>query len=359
MTDAAGPVTARPLLAPAWRRGRLWAALGVAIVLSAFAIAVTRPAPGLTLDPRSPSKDGGKALAELLRGRGLSASRVDALASVPDGSTVLIVSPDSYSAAQLRTLAARSNRVVALGPAAAEAAALVPGTAQGPADAGPITVDPGCSQPEATAAGPVRFPAGSHTYVGPGTSCYGGRVLFDDHAVLLATPGLARNDELANTGVAAILLNVLSGRTSGDRPLAWLLPGGDGAGAGPPSIWSVFPAWSRLALGWLLLVGLLLALWRGRRLGPPVAEQLPVVVRSAEIVEGHGRLYEVAAARDRAAAILRSAAERRLRSRGEHEGAVRALNLAAPPDDPALVAFARHLDEIEARSVPPHKGATL
>ena len=50
---------------------------------------------------------------------------------------------------------------------------------------------------------------------------------------------------------------------------------------------------------WLVVV--LVALWKGRRLGPLVAEQLPVVVRASETVEGRGRLYRSRRARDRAA----------------------------------------------------------
>ena len=53
--------------------------------------------------------------------------------------------------------------------------------------------------------------------------------------------------------------------------------------------------------------GVLLALWQARRLGPVVAERLPVVVRAAETVEGRGRLYRARRARDRAAAALRAA----------------------------------------------------
>jgi hypothetical protein len=62
-----------------------------------------------------------------------------------------------------------------------------------------------------------------------------------------------------------------------------------------------------------LLVALgVLALWRGRRLGPVVEEPLPVVVRAAETVEGRSRLYRKAGARDVAAEALRRAAVRRL-----------------------------------------------
>ena len=84
------------------------------------------------------------------------------------------------------------------------------------------------------------------------------------------------------------------------------MPGIDDAGSGSPSIWALFPPWAQRAFWWLLVVGVLLALWRGRRLGPVVTEPLPVVVRSAEVVEGHGRLYRRAGARERAAELLRA-----------------------------------------------------
>ncbi len=73
---------------------------------------------------------------------------------------------------------------------------------------------------------------------------------------------------------------------------------------------------SPIAVTWIVLqlclVVLLLALWKGRRMGPLVAEQLPVVVRASETVEGRGRLYRSRRARDRAADALRTATLQRL-----------------------------------------------
>ena len=92
-------------------------------------------------------------------------------------------------------------------------------------------------------------------------------------------------------------------------------PGASAAGSGQVSIWTLFSPGARRVALWLTLVGLLAVLWRARRLGPAVRERLPVVVRSAEIVEGHGRLYERAGARDRAAHALRTAALARLAAR--------------------------------------------
>jgi hypothetical protein len=100
-----------------------------------------------------------------------------------------------------------------------------------------------------------------------------------------------------------------------------------------------------------------------------VTEALPVIVRSAELVEGHGRLYVRAGARDRAAAALRHATALRLAARlglprgapaGQVAVAVAAVVgrssaetagiLAGPPpvDDAGLMRLALDLDHLEA-----------
>ena len=116
-----------------------------------------------------------------------------------------------------------------------------------------------------------------------------------------------------------------------------------------------------------LVVGLV-ALWKARRLGPLVAEHLPVVVRASETVEGRGRLYRSRRARDRAAAALRTATLQRLGPRlglgsqttpSAVAGAVAAasggdpvavhhtLYGPAPTTDADLVDLAHALDDIE------------
>src|SRR5205814_5858759 len=79
--------------------------------------------------------------------------------------------------------------------------------------------------------------------------------------------------------------------------------GGSGSGSGsgessePPNpLWTAFPAWVWPAVVLIVLAGLVTGLWRGRRIGPPVPEPLPIAVRGAETVEGRGRLYQRARA---------------------------------------------------------------
>jgi hypothetical protein len=109
-----------------------------------------------------------------------------------------------------------------------------------------------------------------------------------------------------------------------------------------------------------------LAIWRGRRLGPILSEPLPVRVRAAETVEGHGRLYFRLSARDRAAEALRAGAVRRLSTAFGHSSDPDALSEAVgrrtgrspveirrllydavPGSDDDLVNLARDLDRLE------------
>ncbi|WP_433347683.1 DUF4350 domain-containing protein [Micromonospora sp. CA-111912] len=110
-------------------------------------------------------------------------------------------------------------------------------------------------------------------------------------------------------------------------------PGDEGSaadGQSPPNpLWAAFPAWFWALLTQLALAALLLVLWRARRLGPPVAEPLPVAVCSAETVLGRARLYQRARARGPAADTLRSAALARLLPR---------LNLPTDPPPDAVTA---------------------
>ncbi|MGC5018353.1 DUF4350 domain-containing protein [Micromonospora sp. DT47] len=105
-------------------------------------------------------------------------------------------------------------------------------------------------------------------------------------------------------------------------------------------LWDAFPAWFWALLVQLALAALLVVLWRARRLGPPVAEPLPVRVRSAETVLGRARLYQRARARGPAAGTLRAAALDRLLTR---------LNLpgTAPPAEVAALVAGRTGDTPE------------
>jgi hypothetical protein len=173
------------------------------------------------------------------------------------------------------------------------------------------------------------------------------------------------NDGLLHAGNAALAMNL-----AGDRSrLIWYAPHRvAGENSAPTSIYDLIPA-SVTWIAWqLALVVLLLALWKGRRIGPLVAEELPVVVRASETVEGRGRLYRSRRARDRAAEALRTATLQRLLPRLGLGAAAPApvvvttlaqrsgtdpnflsYHLFGPPPttDNDLLQLARALDEIE------------
>jgi hypothetical protein len=140
----------------------------------------------------------------------------------------------------------------------------------------------------------------------------------------------------------------------------------------------LLPPWAWAGLGLLGLAALAFALARARRLGPPVSEPLPVAVRAAETVEGRGRLYRRAKARESALQALRNTALRRLGSaldlapdapRSAVTEAVAArtgwapdqvdaiLYGAQPGDDEQLVRLAADLDHLLHTSIDVHKGA--
>lgn len=343
-TDAAGP---RPRLASQWR---LPLAIAAFVLLGGVLIALLAPPPVSPtdgyLDPSSTQPQGSRALADILTGRGTQVIRVTsavaAVSAVRQGATTLVVtSPELLTRAQLSMLATARVNVVIVEPDPAALAALAPAvTISGFADVG--ARQPSCGLPAAElagnadmggiglrlapgASGVTCYPTGSaslaqYTVAGPGTE--------PRDITVLGTGMPLLNQDLASLGNAALALNLLSHRGQ----LAWLVPSLSAqplATSGPPSVWSLIPRGAYLVCAELGVALLLTALWRARRLGPLVAEQLPVVVRAAETTEGHARLYQARRSRDRAAEALRRAAIARLAP---------ALGLPSDPGEDALTA---------------------
>ena len=356
---------------PAWQRARFWIAIAAALVVGALAVVALTGQTQRPLDPSSPSKRGSKALAVVLVQHGARITRTDSLATAQHaGATVVVASPDSYDGEQLADLRARADRLVLVAPSAvtlsgASIAGSAPHSVAGPEP-------PGCDWPGA-AAGTVDLPDGTIRYSGGMQSCYGGAVVFEDGLVVLGSADLLMNRHVGDQGVAALDVNAITDNGAA-LDITWLLPGTEATGTAAPTYWQLFPGGARRAFVWLLGLGVLLVLWQARRFGPVVSEPLPVVVRSAEVVEGHGRLYRRAGARDRAADALRSATTARLVARlglprratlpevvaavtpatGREPAAVaQALGGPPPADDAGLLRLTADLDALEeAAGVP-------
>jgi hypothetical protein len=359
------------------RRSWRWVLLVLAAVCAVAATGtyLTAPRPGGRMDPASTGPDGAHALVTLLRDRGVTvvvATSVAEAESAAGSGTLLLfaqtqrVTNDSL----LHRLAATSGDLLLVEPTSHARAALAPGIRSSGASV--RDVKPNCALREADRAGSVDF-GPSHTYSAVGdravTSCYGGALVRyrDGERTVTVVGGtdFMTNGGLLQAGNAALAMN-LAGQ---DSRLVWYAPQRvEGESSGSTTIFGLIPdnvIWMVLQL-WLAV--LLVALWKGRRLGPLVAEELPVVVRASETVEGRGRLYRSRRARDRAAQALRAATLQRLLPRlglgvdtsspavviavaqrsGSHPESVwHILFGPSPATDADLVQLARALDAIE------------
>ncbi|MFI6980182.1 DUF4350 domain-containing protein [Embleya sp. NPDC050154] len=373
MSDTALSPTTEQL----WRRMRLPLTLValVLIVVSALVLLQGDRHEG-RLDPRSTGGQGSKALARLLGAEGVQVSTVrsadEAARSVGPDTTLLLPFPNLLTEESLRTLAAAAPaRTVLVRPGEDALAILAPGvhTAR---DAGRHTLQPGCALPAAERAGDADIGGGRYdTSLLPGaTGCYpdAGRPTLvlapigtGHDTVVLGSGSPLVNDRLDDRGNAALALNLL-----GAHPrLVWYLPGSGELPPAEDSLWDLLPSGWRWGAAQLAVAAVLLALWRARRLGPVVAEPLPVVVRAAETVEGRARLYQRGRARDTAAELLRAAAREQLAralggnageaaliasitARTDHTSAhLHALLYGANPEsDEALVTLSDELDAL-------------
>ena len=350
------------------RRRLIVIAIGLLALLLALVALTAGQSAGGTLDPRSAGPDGARALATLLRERGVA---VDRGATAGPGRTVLVPFPEALDGPGLDRLVTSGADVVLVDPGPVEVAQLEPVAALKVR-----TRSPGCSLPAATTAGTVRLGGTRYSSANAAISCYDGSLLVlpagsapgAGRITVLGSAGFLTNDRLDQQGNAALAIGLLS-----DHPqLTWYTARRAAGGATLSSLLPKAIPWAVLQIGIALLV---IAFWRGRRLGPVVTEPLPVVVRAAETVLGRARLYAAARARDTAAAALREGSRTRLAAlvhleshaspdalvaavaarTGEPPAAVAALLFATEGADgygadAALVRLADELDRLEHKA---------
>jgi hypothetical protein len=356
-------------------RGPVLVAVGLVLVGALLGV-LSLTGPGGRLDPDSFTPGGSRAVAELLRQRGVEVQRVDtveaAFAADGRGTLVLVPVPEALAPSELERLASLEAELLVVGAGQDALDAL-----DVPVDAGPpVEVarrQPACALPAAEVAGEVDL--GGATYEARGVDAVGCYAT-SGRATLLQAPGLGltllgdgrplTNDRLDYRGNAALSLGLLG---EAER-VVWLVPRpGRSVPAGEqPGLSDLVPDALKVGAIWLLVVLGVLALWRARRLGRVVEEPLPVVVRAAEAVEGRSRLYRAAGARGTAAEALRAATRERVTRRsglpkgadrsavvqvvaertGREAAAVDALLYGdAPADDAALVRLAGDLRSLE------------
>lgn len=374
--------------------------LGTAAVVVAAALAgllLARPPASGDLDPTNPAPQGARALAQVLRDRGVDVrlrTRFDDLRADVDARTgdvtVLVARPERMSGARVQDLAALAaaarTDLVLVGAGNDVLADLGLPLGAAPVDP-PDVVEPACGSATPARAGSAvlgglgytRARLGVQDEVAAVTACYplrGGsqpahglvELVYRDgrRTTLLGSGAALSNDRLADAGDASLALGLLGRRDT----LVWWTPDplDGGEVAEQPGLLDLLPDGVRFAFVQLLVVLAVVVLWRGRRFGRLVPERLPVVVRAVETTHGRAQLYRKVRARGRAAQVLRAATVRRLAVRlglartasvpdvvaaaaaatGRPSADVDALLVGPDPaDDPSLVLLARHLHALE------------
>ena len=348
--------------------------LGVALVV---AVAGRGPEEGEPLDPGSPGPLGTKALMDVLRVLGGEVR----ISSDPPGSaiqTTLLLSDDLTPQRRQELLAwvRRGGTLVVADPSSGVTEVEPAGSTRiGLLDA---EIERRCDVAALRDVGRVAAPGGVVFEVPASRGdAAGTRACFprNDGAWLLVQPlGLGT---VVRLGGASVLVNEELGEADNGLLLASLLvpapgtavrvlrpplPGGGNAGLG-----DLIAPRVRLALWQLVVAFVLLALWRARRLGRPVAEPQPVQLPGAELVMAVGNLLQRAKGRGQAAGLLtddlrRSLTERlglppsappdlvadtvAARTGIPRERVLRTLSPTTPRDEAELVALSQAVDSV-------------
>jgi hypothetical protein len=261
------------------------------------------------------------ALAEVLEQQGvrvLPTSTLDATADAVDypAATTIVVydSTGLLSDTQVKRLLGLASHLVVLNPTTGVLDIVAPGVlAAGTPDDDDLVA--ACDLLPATNAGTVSSSGTTYRISETAPTATGCLLSSSNDApdayswVQLATEGTVvsvvgvtdalTNAEISSEGNAAFALGLL-----GDHPtLVWYLPSVADTGGvvasdfTPPALTPVIVLLALTAIG--------AAFWRGRRFGPLIIENLPVIVRASETMEGRARLYENSSARSRALDALR------------------------------------------------------
>lgn len=323
----ASPQVVTPTVRQAGRRARYWViAAIVALVITLFSFLAVGNARqgGPPLDPTSASPTGSLALAEVLRDHGIRVTTTDTMlattkAASPDDTTIFVVDSGGYlSSDQLRELGRASTRLIVVNPTFDQLDGWLPEVAQDGSVTATLKAD--CDF------GPVQR-AGTVTGTGSGFRLIASNADAQTclasakgelHSLIIVNRGVAQavvlgtataftNEHVLEEGNAAFALGLLGEHSH----LVWYLPNIAEAPGGP-GIAELTPPALSLILTLAVLTTIAAAFWRGRRLGPLVVENLPVVVRASETMEGRARLYAASSARLRALDALRIGALDRL-----------------------------------------------
>ena len=317
----------------------VWVVAGAAVLIVALVIS----SPGSSaahLDPSSVQPGGTKALVELLDASGGQVS----VTSAPPGSStaVALLLVDTTSEAMTAALEqwVRAGGVLVV---ADPRSSFVPPARRAPSvfGVGATTVARGdCSiaalggvDRVAPGDGSVRFdvPDGASGCLDQGSGAFVvDQPLDRGHIVSVGGADAFTNELLGTDDNAVLAVSLLAPRPGTAVSVLW----GMSATDSHRSLSSLISTGVRLGLWELVVAFVVYALWRGRRLGRPVAEGQPVQIGGSELVSAVGNLLQQSHDPDRAARLLRADLRRQLSER-------LGLGPGATPDVLAEVTAAR------------------
>ena len=287
------------------RRSLIWVTIIVIIiVIAAVGLALSQSGQNtaiLAADNATPT--GGKALIEVLRHEGVTVIVADSLEEATDAvrdpaSTTLLLFDGSFylDAQQTERALQLADTTVVLQPTYDALTTISPDLALAGYTSG--TRDADCDVPAAETAEQITTTGdGYRILAGDAEGCFAdddvvSLVQVDGYTVLGAADALT-NGEILSEGNAALGLNLLGANDT----LVWYLPTAKDYDTEVATASELSPPWVLPVTLTLFLVGLAAILWRGRRLGPLIVENLPVTVKASETMQGRARLYEKANAR--------------------------------------------------------------
>jgi hypothetical protein len=372
-----------PVRRTGWlHRHRGLAALAAVVALALGLAVWPQLAPkgdSVPLSVNNAGPNGARAVAQVLGRHGVEVHEAGnyetAMASLRgrSDSTLLLYDRNGFlDEPRLLDLMASAEKVVVVSPRLQTLSALDGGIRQaGVVPDGTPELEPGCTLPDAEAAGAVSGESGflydgGRTCYRPAGSTAGLLAASDDgRLTVLGSTAILSNGQLDKLGHAALAM-----RTLGASPdLVWYLPTVEDvpAGSSAESLDELAPDWVRFLGPWLAAVAVAAIAWRGRRLGPLVFEPLPVVVKAVETAEGRARLYHDSRAVDQARDNLRAGTLVRLSGHlrlgagvtadqvteavaqflGTPVRDIRELVNEHPGSEARLVAWSRELDNLE------------
>ena len=382
-------MTAAPGTRARVRRMLPWVAVVVGVAL-VVVVAGRGEEEGNPLDPASPGPLGTKGLVEVLRELG-GEVRVSGEPPGAGTETALLLSDDLSPGRRQRLLdwVGRGGTLVVADPSSGVTAVEQAGSTQiglldaeierrcdvaALADVGRVAAPGGIVFEIPEGQGGPRAPGGPGN---PGGPPGGTRACFprNDGAWLLVQP--VGSGTVVRLGGASVLVNRELGEADNAVLLASLLVPAEGTtvqvlqpplpGGGDAGLTDLIAPRVRLALWQLVVAFVLLALWRARRLGRPVAEPQPVQLPGAELVVAVGNLLQRAKGRGQAAGLLTDDLRRSLAGRLglppsapadqvadavaartgiPRERVLRTLTRSTPRDEAELVALSQAVDTV-------------